>query len=103
LFYEKYFGFKAKVDPDEKLIELISAHGGSNILIHKAGKGIKEGQACIKLVFDVKNIEKFRNKYIANGLKFGSVHTADGYLFLNVKDPGKNSIQISSRAFRKRT
>jgi len=101
LFYEKYFEFKARVDDDKKLIELTSPHGGSTLLIHQAGKGVKEGQACIKLIFDVRNVENFRNKCIADGLNFGSVHTADGYLFSNVKDPGKNTIQISSRAFRK--
>ena len=101
LFYEKYFDYKAKIDKDERIIELSSAYGGSTILIHQAGKGVKEGQACIKLVFDVKNVEKFRDKYIAAGLKFGSVHEADGYSFSNAKDPGKNTIQISSRAFRK--
>jgi len=60
LFYQEYFGFKAKVDPDEKLIELISANDGCNILIHQAGKGVKEGQACVKLIFDVKHIENIQ-------------------------------------------
>jgi len=53
-----------------------------------------------KVEFDVENVEKFRKKCIANDLNFGSVHTADGYSYSNAKDPGKNNVQISSRAFR---
>jgi len=101
LFYETHFEFKSKIDEDGRLIELSSPHDGANILIHQLGKGVKEGQACIKLVFDVKNVEKFREKCIASGLKFGSVHKVDGYIFSNAKNPGKNTIQISSREFKK--
>jgi hypothetical protein len=36
------------------------------------------------------------------GLKFGATHRADGYSFANAKDPDRNSVSISSRAFRPR-
>jgi hypothetical protein len=34
------------------------------------------------------------------GLKFGATHQANGYAFANAKDPDKNTVSISSRAFR---
>ncbi len=102
-FYERHFGFNSKADEDGRIIELTSAGGGANILIHQAGKGLKLGQAGIKLVFDVEDIEGFKKKSAKLGLKFGSTHQAKGYSFANAKDPDKNSISISSRAFRKST
>ena len=30
----------------------------------------------------------------------GAIHQANGYQFANAKDPDKNSVSISSRAFR---
>jgi len=71
-------------------INIISC--GCNILIH---------QACIKLIFDVKDIKKFRNKCISDGLKFSRVHTADGYSFSNTIEPGRNTVKISNRTFKK--
>ena len=100
-FYEKHFGFKPHIEEGDRIIELMPSHGGASLMIHPAGKGIKEGQACVKLVFDIEDVEGLRDKCARNGLKFGAIHQADGYVFSNAKDPGKNSIQISSRAFRK--
>ena len=34
------------------------------------------------------------------GLKFGGTRLANGYSFANAKDPDKNSVSISSRAYR---
>ena len=100
-FYEKYFGYKAHAEEGDRIIELMPSFGGASLMVHQAGKGIREGQACVKLVFDIKDVESFRTKCAKNGLKFGAVHKADGYIYSNAKDPGKNSIQISSRAYRK--
>jgi uncharacterized glyoxalase superfamily protein PhnB len=44
-FYEKYFGFESKIEEGDRIIELIPSFGGASIMIHPAGKGIKEGQA----------------------------------------------------------
>ncbi len=99
-FYENYFDFKRHTEVGDRIVELISPHGGISLMIHPAGKGIKEGQVVIKLVFDVIDVEKFREKCAKKGLKFGAIHKANGYVFSNAKDPGKNSISISSRAFR---
>ena len=33
-------------------------------------------------------------------LEFGATHHANGYSFANAKDPDKNNVAISSRAFR---
>ena len=100
-FYERYFGFNSKADDDGRIIELTSASGGAHLLIHQAGEGVKLGQVGIKLVFDVEDVEAYKKKCAKLGLKFGSTHQAEGYSFANAKDPDKNSISISSRAFRK--
>ena len=70
-------------------------------MIHPASKGMKQGQNCVKLVFDVEDVEQAVQRHAVRGLKFGVIHQVDGYQFANAKDPAKNSIQISSRAFRR--
>jgi hypothetical protein len=100
-FYQKYFGFISTGKVVEGLIELKSQNGGADILIHQAAKSVKLGQVGMKLMFDVEDIEKFKKESATQGLEFGSTHQANGYSFANTKDPDKNSIAISSRAFRK--
>jgi predicted enzyme related to lactoylglutathione lyase len=100
-FYEQHFGFTAHIEEDDRITELIPKHGASSLMIHPAEKRVKEGQSCVKLVFDIRDVEGFRETCIANRLKFRVLHQADRYVFSNAKDPGKNSIQISNRAFRK--
>lgn len=101
-FYCKYFGFVLSSDQTEGLITLESASGGAWIVLHRAAKSVKLGQVAVKLVFSVADIEAFKERSASLGLEFGSTHQADGYSFANAKDPDKNSIAISSRAFRKR-
>ncbi|WP_448953939.1 VOC family protein [Labrys neptuniae] len=102
LFYERHFGFTAVRMPGDRIIELVSPEGGAALMVHPAGKGQKSGQAVVKLVFDVADVEDFRVRSAENGLDFGPVHRADGYVFANAKDPCGNSIQVSSRGFRQR-
>ena len=99
-FYQKYFGFISTGKVVEGLIELKPQNGGASILIHQAAKSIKLGQVAVKLMFDVEDIEKFKIESAAKGLEFGSTHQANGYSFANAKDPDKNPVTISSRAFR---
>lgn len=99
-FYQRYFGFEALIDEVGGMIELTSPAGGLAIFIHQAGKTVKLGHAGIKLVFDVQDIEGFKRESAERGLVFGSTHQAQGYSFANAKDPDKNSLSISSRAFR---
>jgi predicted enzyme related to lactoylglutathione lyase len=98
-FYERHFGFARKVDPDDRIIELVSPHGGAIIMVHQAGKAVKSGQVTVKLVFDIRDVEAFKAQCAKNGLQFGATHRADGYTFANAKDPDGNSISISSRSF----
>jgi predicted enzyme related to lactoylglutathione lyase len=100
-FYQRHFGFTVYTEEDDRIVELIPPDGGAHLLLHPASKGMKEGQSCVKLVFSVEDVEAFKARCAANGLKFGATHQADGYVFANARDPGKNPIQISSRAFRK--
>ena len=99
-FYQKYFDFVSTGKVVDGLIELTAQHGGASILIHQAAKSIKLGQAGVKLMFDVEDVEAFKKKSLELGLQFGSTHMANGYSFSNVKDPDNNSVCISSRAFR---
>jgi catechol 2,3-dioxygenase-like lactoylglutathione lyase family enzyme len=98
-FYERHFGFKCSVEPNDRVAELKSPNGGAILMIHQAAKSVKTGQVTVKLVFDVEDVEVFKKQCSTQGLDFGSTHNADGYSFANVKDPDGNSISISSRAF----
>ena len=99
-FYRKHFGFETTGQIVEGLIELTAVNGGASILIHQAAKSVKLGQVGVKLSFHVGDIEAFKTQAATQGLKFGATHQANGYAFANAKDPDKNSISISSRAFR---
>ena len=99
-FYEKHFGFTRHITAGDRMIELQPSKLGASLLIYPAGKGRRIGQSSVKLVFDVEDVLAFREKCAQNGLVFGAVHNAEGYLFSNAKDPDNNSIQISSRAFK---
>jgi predicted enzyme related to lactoylglutathione lyase len=100
-FYQRYFGYVLAPNQTEGLIELANPLGGANLLIHQAAKSVKLGQVTVKLVFDVQDIEAFKKKSAKLGLVFGATHQAEGYTFANAKDPDKNSVCISSRAYRK--
>ncbi|RZJ24263.1 MAG: VOC family protein [Haliea sp.] len=99
-FYSRHFGFITTGDVVEGLIELSAPGGGASILIHQAASSVKLGQAGVKLSFDVPDVEAFKTHASNNGLKFGAIHQAGGYAFANCKDPDRNSISISSRAWR---
>ncbi len=98
-FYESHFCFIGQRDAGDRVVELMPASGGVIIMVHAVAKGVKTGQATVKLVFDIEDIEGFKEKSMAKGLAFGTIHKAKGYTFANAKDPDGNSISISSRAF----
>lgn len=98
-FYARHFGFTCWVDPDDRVAELRSPHGGAILMVHQAAKSVKTGQVTVKLVFDIEDVEGFKKQCSKQGLDFGATHQADGYCFANAKDPDGNSISISSRAF----
>jgi len=100
-FYIRYFGF-GRVESDvQDLIHLESAQNGLGLTLLQAAKSVKMGQASVKLVFQVDDVEAFKTQSEAAGLKFGATHEGIGYAFANAKDPSGNSIQISSRRFTK--
>jgi hypothetical protein len=101
LFYETFFAYKSRQLPDDRIVELLPPGSGVVIMLYPVAKGVKTGQVTIKLGFDVKDVERFRSQCLAKGLKFGTVHQAEGYCYSNAKDPDKNSITISSRKFAK--
>ena len=99
-FYSQHFGFKTTAEVIEGLTELHAPNGGTEILIHQAAKSAKLGQVGVKLSFNVNDVEAFAVAAANRGLAFGAIHEANGYQFANAKDPDKNSVSISSRAFR---
>ena len=99
-FYEAHFGYRAVQWEGDRIVELVPPGDGVCLMLHPAAKGMRPGQALVKLVFDVKDIPRFHATCRKNGLEFGPIHQADGYEFANAKDPCQNSISISSRAFR---
>jgi catechol 2,3-dioxygenase-like lactoylglutathione lyase family enzyme len=99
-FYRRFFGFVGSGEIVEGLILLTSPNGGAGITVLQAAKSVKLGQVGVKLSFSVRDVEAFKLESEARGLKFGSTHVANGYSFANAKDPDKNSVSISSRAFR---
>lgn len=99
-FYRKHFGFETSGEVVEGLIELKATNGGASLLIHPAAKSVKLGQVGVKLSFHVPDVEAFKAEAAARGLQFGATHHANGYSFANAKDPDKNSLSISSRAYR---
>ena len=101
-FYCQHFDFDMLQLDGDRVVELMSRGSGANILLHPVSNGRKEGQTLVKLVFDVEDVEGFCRQSKEHGLVFGSIHSADGYSFANTKDPAKNSVSISSRAFAKR-
>lgn len=98
-FYALHFGFSQKPTRHDDLIEIVSAPGNFSLLLHRASKGHRSGQTCVKLVFDVDDIEGFKTAAAKKGLKFGTTYRGEGYEFANARDPAKNPIQISRRAF----
>ena len=100
-FYERHFGFQVLRSAGDRIVELVALSGGANIMVHAAAKGVKTGQATVKLVFDVEDVAGFCEKSARDGLVFSAEHPAAGYSYANAKDPCGNSIQVSSRAFRK--
>ena len=98
-FYIKYFGFIQKPQLHDDLIEIKAGSGNFSLLLHQASKGHRTGQSCIKLVFDVDDIEGFKSAAAKKGLKFGATFKGEGYEFANARDPAKNPLQISRRAF----
>lgn len=100
-FYEKNFGFKALRADDDRIVELVDETGGGRIMVHQAAKAVKQGQSTVKLVFAVEDVASFCAARAADGLDFGPLHQADGYVYANARDPSGNPISVSSRAFRK--
>lgn len=98
-FYARFFGYEAVTRDGDRIVELRPRAGGLTLLLHPASKGQKEGQSLVKLLFDVKDVEACRDKLKQRGLDVGPIHEAEGYQFANTKDPSKNTISISSRAF----
>ncbi len=98
-FYIAHFGFIQNSRQHDDLIEIISPSGGCALMLHQASKGHRTGQSCIKIIFDVDDIEGFKQEAAKKGLEYGKTYKGPGYEFANARDPAKNPIQISRRAF----
>jgi predicted enzyme related to lactoylglutathione lyase len=99
-FYEKHFGYMAKRFEVDRLIELHSPNGGTQINLHQAAKSLKKGQVLVKLSFSVEDVAGFVAQAKSQGLIFGPLHDGLGYFFANAKDPDGNNISVSGRSFK---
>ena len=95
-FYTTHFGFSVFTCEGDRITELL-AENGARILLHAAAKTQKEGQALVKIGFDVPDVAAKREALLAAGVIVGPVMEGGGYQFANMKDPSKNSVAISSR------
>ena len=95
-FYERFFSMIPLAGATDSWLELTSPSGGCTIALHQAAKTQRSG-AAIKVVFAVADVEAFKAAAEEQGLKFSSIHRAEGFAFCNAKDPAGNSISISSR------
>ena len=98
-FYQRLFGYRAVRHDGDRIVELLPQGAGAVLMLHPASKGQREGQSLVKLVFDVEDVEGFRDELLEQGLQVGPVHDGGGYVFANARDPSNNPISISSRAF----
>lgn len=96
-FYETHFGYSAQQLDNDRITELRPPNGGVPLLLHPAAKGVRQGQAVVKLVFACDDVEAFCVRAAARGLDFGKRHRAEGYVFANAKDPAGNSVSVSGR------
>ncbi len=100
-FYQKHFGYKVARYEGDRIVDLFPEDGGATIMLHPAGKGQRVGQSTVKLIFDVEDVPGFCERCAQDGLQFGPLHHADGYVFANARDPAQNPISVSGRASRK--
>lgn len=99
-FYRDHFDYEVVEDEADRITELSPKAHGAHLLLHPAGRGQKQGQSQVKLVFDVPGVDATREHLVQQGVAIGPIHHADGYEFANLKDPSGNSVSLSSRAFR---
>lgn len=96
-FYCDHFAYTRQDIPGDRIIELRPPGSGAVLLLHPAAKGMRQGQAAVKLTFSVSDVAAFCDAALAKGLDFGPLHQADGYVFANTKDPSGNSVSVSGR------
>mmetsp|Transcript_22545 Transcript_22545/g.36634 ORF Transcript_22545/g.36634 Transcript_22545/m.36634 type:complete len:121 (-) Transcript_22545:465-827(-) len=96
-FYVQFFGYSVHSVEGDRIVELRPPGTGVTLLLHPMGKGRKEGQTLAKLTFACVDVPGFCEAARAKGLEFGPLHTADGYVFANAKDPSGNSVSVSGR------
>jgi len=102
-FYEKFFGMTRLPGATDGWVQLASPSGGCRIALHQAAVSQKSG-AAMKLVFTVADVPAFKTACEERGMKWGPVHVVKdlGHEYCNAKDPGGNSISISSRGMKRR-
>ena len=96
-FYSDHFDYTAHIAENDRIVELRPPGDGMTLLLHPKGKGRKQGQVLVKLVFATKDVVGICDNARAKGLEFGPMHQADGYVFANTKDPAGNSVSVSGR------
>ena len=96
-FYQTHFGYSVHRSETDRITELRPSVGNVHLLLHPAAKGMRQGQAAVKIVFACEDVVTFCAAAADQGLQFGKIHQADGYIFANTKDPSGNSVSVSGR------
>jgi predicted enzyme related to lactoylglutathione lyase len=95
-FYQRHFGLEPIETSEEGWRELSA--GGCNLALHRATTTSRErGRSPAKIVFAMSDVHAAKQRFAAEGLKFGKVYEVNGFAFANARDPEGNPIQISSR------
>ena len=95
-FYTKLFGYTA-LPEKSGIIELVPPGNGVSLMLHPLAKSQKEGQVLVKLGFEVPDLEPAIAELQAAGFKVSKPHQGNGYAFVNIKDPSKNTVSITTR------
>ena len=96
-FYQTYFGYRGAMLDATDVMHLSAPGGGCALTLLPASKGHRRGQSQVKLVFEVADVDAFKQESATRGLQFGVTHRGGTYAYANARDPAQNLIQVSSR------
>jgi hypothetical protein len=86
-FYQLHFNLRPLPGATPDWIELASSKSGCTIALHRAAKA-QASSAAIKRVFGVTDIRAFKAAAEKNGLRFGAIHTPEGFEFASISRRG---------------
>ena len=58
-FYHQHFGFTARQDQADRIVELLPSAGSPSIMPHPVVQGRKHNQTLVKLIFSARDTARF--------------------------------------------